>query len=293
MKALWLGVCLLVVGAARTAAADGCTMDSDCKGGRVCLANACQAPLPPPAPASCRKDVDCSGELVCTQNVCSAPEANTAPLPVPVPVTVAPPAAVPTPVAAPVPVPVTTPPPAPAPAAYVPPVPASVPAPEATVSSDSEPSTAFWRRRGGFAMDAQLCTGVFGAVGEMAADGYAYIGESSAIGFNTVNGPGGALALMVMSTYDLVNTDQTINHLFFGAGLRYSSGTSYTSVRFGLGIDNLSVSESTDDGIYGLGMTLSAIFAGRARAGFGIDTTLGVYDGLVVVRLGVSAAFTN
>lgn len=43
--------------------ADGCSADSDCKGGRVCMANRCTTV--DPTTLACSRDKDCPGELIC------------------------------------------------------------------------------------------------------------------------------------------------------------------------------------------------------------------------------------
>jgi hypothetical protein len=65
-----LAPCLLAAGAR----AD-CDRDSDCKGGRVCVANKCIERK------YCVRDKDCPGDQVCDRNNCTAPNAAVLPVP--------------------------------------------------------------------------------------------------------------------------------------------------------------------------------------------------------------------
>lgn len=55
----------------QTAAFGACTMNDECKGGRVCQAGECVD-----AVASCGADVDCPGDEICSQGVCTDPASS-------------------------------------------------------------------------------------------------------------------------------------------------------------------------------------------------------------------------
>lgn len=68
LRSSWLLVLLgLVAGAARA----DCERDSDCKGGRICIANQCIEKK------YCMRDRDCPGDQVCDRNTCIAPRVTT------------------------------------------------------------------------------------------------------------------------------------------------------------------------------------------------------------------------
>jgi hypothetical protein len=264
--------------------AQGCMKDTDCKGDRVCNAGVCEAaPTPPPAPVACQKDVDCSGTDLCMQNVCTA-----APVSTPAPEPVAPVAPAP--------------PPAPLPTALPPSFAASVNASPPTASTTSTTSTTtsvevdpdanWWQHRNVFAYEFEATAGVFGAIGSSASDGYAMVGQSSAIGIYTMHNQGGALAVMVMSTFDYVNTNPTLNSYFVGGGIRYSAGGSNCSIRAGVGLAGLT-DQMGDDGITGLGFSFDAVLAGKSHFGLGLDSNVAIYDGLAIVRFGIGLAITD
>ena len=133
---------------------------------------------------------------------------------------------------------------------------------------------------------------MFGALGKSASDSYAVFGGSAGLGVYVSRGETGAVALMAMSSFAAVNTKPEISAGFFGGGVRWSAATTNSSFRLGVGAVTLTDTMS-HDGITGLGFCATGIVAGRGHVGLAIDTNVGFYDSLAIVKLGIGLALTD